>query len=357
MLVLSYCSFEDIINLRCASRDHCNLVTLQGSALYRYFTQDGELAQIASLYRCAGFPRLEPSFYNLCGLRHRTIIADKLALFLVTHRMCEKARIQPFVLLQDPNKIVALRIAVAKLRPYFFILYHLFEAFRAILVHSSACNSPLGVTRTDRSRLIEKWLLNHYTTEARAQALCLWEQVMKVVARKFRPATYATKVERTLRGWHHPPASEEDMMSLVVFGGLEALYRVITIHGFASRMKAFDKMVLQLQTPTEISTKDDMRVIFGVLPPLSREAITTVRKYLSPDLPMDMFDGVDTRSPLQAQYEQDLARQSDLGALAWLCAEIDQNHETQLVADTPDEPLEFGSLDSLETCLKGPQRA
>ncbi|KAG7006136.1 hypothetical protein G7Y79_00016g041210 [Physcia stellaris] len=271
--------------------------------------------------------------------------------------MCEKARIQPFVLLQDPNKIVALRVAVAKLRPYFFILYHFFEAFRAILVHSFACNSPLGVITTEaRASLIEKWLLNHYTTEAKEQALCLWEQVMKVVSRKFRPATYATKVERTLRGWHHPPASEEDMMSLIIFGGLEALYRVITVHGFASRMKAFDKMALQLQTPSETSTKDDMRVIFGVSPPLSHEAIATVRKYVSSDFPTPIFVGR-PKSPVQAMHEQDLARQSDLGALAWLCAEIDQNSETQLVADPLHGPLQFYDLELLETCFKGPQRA
>lgn len=272
--------------------------------------------------------------------------------------MCEKARIQPFVLLQDPNKIVALRVAVVKLRPYFFILYHLFEAFRAILVHSVSCNSPLGViTPEHRGSIIEKWLLNHYTTEAKEQALCLWGQIMKVVTRKFRPATYATKVERTLRGWHHPPASEEDMMSLIVFGGLEALYHIITIHGFASRMKGFDKMVLQLQTPSETSTKDDMRMVFGVSPPLSREAITTVRKYVSPDFPMPIFVGIDRKSSVQAMHEQDLARQSDLGALAWLCSEIDQNPETQLVADPPEGPLEFDDLELLETCFKGPQRA
>ena len=272
--------------------------------------------------------------------------------------MCEKARIQPFVLLQDPNKIVALRVAVAKLRPYFFILYHLFEAFRAILVHSSACNSHLGVLRTqDRGSLIEKWLLNHYTTEAKTQALCLWEQVMKVVSRKFRPATYATKVERTLRGWHHPPASEDDLMNLLVFGGLEALYRVITVHGFASRMKAFDKMVLQLQTPSETSTKDDMRVIFGVSPPLSHEAISTVRRYVSPEFPIPFFVGMHKKSPMQAMHEQDLTRQSDLGALASLCAEIDQHPETQLVADPLHGPLDYGSLESLETCFKSTQWA
>lgn len=58
--------------------------------------------------------------------------------------MCEKARTQPIVLLQDPQKCISLRPAVIGLRPYFFILYHFFEAFRAILAYTSKCKGAWG---------------------------------------------------------------------------------------------------------------------------------------------------------------------------------------------------------------------
>ena len=261
------------MNLRCASRDCCNMVTRHGADLFRHFTRDGELEKIASIYRSAVVPAIEPSFHHLCGLRHRAIIADKLALFLVTHRMCEKARVQPVVLLQDPRKIVILRLAAIGLRPYFFILYHFFECFRAILVYSSKCKGAWGDKRAQSTILsIESWLLDHYTPEAGSRALRLWREVLRLVYRKLRPATYATKVERTFRGWSHPAASETEIRDLLVFGGLEALYRVVSIKGYASRMKAFDKMVLHVQKYSECSPVNDMRVVFGVMPPLSMAA-------------------------------------------------------------------------------------
>ena len=177
--------------------------------------------------------------------------------------MCEKAQTQPTVLLQDPRKIVTVRLAVIGLRPYVFILYHFFESFRAILAYTSECKgawgtylwvfyfphretcfgvlvtslnahprreiltsfSSLGDTRiVNTISFIESWLLARYMAAATSRVLRLWEQIMRLVYRKLRPATYATKVERTLRGWTHPPASETDIRDVLVFGGLEALY-------------------------------------------------------------------------------------------------------------------------------------
>lgn len=344
LLILQDCSFEDIMNLRYVSRDFCNIVTLHGAALFRHFTQDGEMAQMAGLYRCAVLPKLEPSFYNFCGLRHRAIIADKLAEFVVTHRMCEKARIQPFVLLQDPVKIVELRVAVIRLRPFFFVLYHFFEALRANLVRISEYTSACRDDHIDSAiRLVQRWLLGCYEPGAISRAMRLWEQIMKIVYRKFRPATYANVVERSLRGWNHPAASENEIRDLLIFGGLEALHRVITIRGFASRMKAFDKIVLQIQTPAETSLKDDMKAAFGVMPPLQMSAITFIRKRVRPAEHMKfMCRGEATLTP-SAPHEEGLIRQSNLGALAPLVEDA-AAHSESLVADTEGkepEPFEL----------------
>ena len=343
MLILQDCSFEDIMNLRGVSRGFCNMVTLHGATLFRHFTQEGEMAQMKDLYRCAVLPKLEPSFYNYCGLRHRAIIADKLAEFVVMHRMCEKARIQPFVLLQDPFKIVELRVAVIRLRPFFFILYHFFEALRANLVRISEHKGAYRDDQIDSAiRLVQRWLLGCYEPGAISRAVRLWEQIMKIVYRKFRPATYANVVERSLRGWNHPAASENDISHLLIFGGLEALHRVITIRGFASRMKAFDKMVLQIQTPSEASSQDDMKTAFGVMPPLQMSAIRFIRERVQPAEHMNfMCRGEATPLPL-APHEEGLIRQSNLGTLAPV-VEAAAEHSESLVADTEGkepEPLE-----------------
>ncbi|KAL8786305.1 MAG: hypothetical protein Q9195_008265 [Heterodermia aff. obscurata] len=350
MLILQDCSFEDIMKLRCVSRGFCNMVTLHGAFLFRHFTQDGEMAQMADLYRCAVLPRLEPSFYNFCGLRHRAIIADKLAEFVVMHRMCEKARIQPFVLRQDPCKIVELRVAVIRLRPFFFILYHFFEALRANLVRVSEHKGACRDDNIDSAvRLVQRWLLGCYEPGAISCAMRLWEQIMKIVYRKFRPATYATVVERSLRGWNHPAASENDISDLLIFGGLEALHRVITIRGFASRMKAFDKIVLQVQTPSESSSKDDMRTAFGVMPPLQMSAITFIRKRVQPAEHMNFMcrgEAAPTLSTPYTEHDEDLIRRSNLGTLAPV-VEAAAEHSEPLVADTEGKEPE-----SLELYLK-----
>ena len=332
------------MNLRCVSRDFCNIVTLHGAFLFRHFTQDGDMAQMAELYRCAALPTLEPSFYTFCGLRHRAIIADKLAEFVVTHRMCEKARTQQFVLLQDPFKIVELRVAVIRLRPFFFILYHFFEALRANLVRLSEHKSACRDDHIDSAiRLVQPWLIGCYEPGAISRAMNLWEHVMKIVYRKFRPATYANVVERSLRGWNHPAASENDIRDLLIFGGLEALHRVITIRGFASRMKAFDKIVLQIQNPSEILPKDDMKTAFGVMPPLQMSAITFIRKRVRPAEHVKfMCRGEATLMP-STRYDEGLVQQSSLGALAPVVEEA-ATHSEPLVADTEGkepEPLEL----------------
>ena len=332
------------MNLRCVSRDFCNLVILHGAALFRHFTKDGEMAKMAGLYHCAGLPKLEPSFYTFCGLRHRAIIADKLAEFVVTHRMCEKARIQPFVLRQDIHKIVELRVAVIRLRPFFFVLYHFFEALRANIVRISEYTSACRDVHIDSAiRLVQRWLLGCYEPGAIARAMRLWEQIMKIVYRKFRPATYANVVERSLRGWNHPAASESEIRDLLIFGGLEALHRVITIRGFASRMKAFDKIVLQIQTPAESSSKEDMKTAFGVMPPLQMSAITFIRKRVRSADHMKFMCRGETALTSLAPHEEDLVQQSNLGALALLVEDAVTHSET-LVADTEGkdpEPFEL----------------
>ena len=328
------------------------MVTLHGPSLFRHFTQSGDLASVASIYHSAILPVLEPSWYHLCGLRHRAIIADKLASFLVTHRMCEKARVQPMVLLQDPRKIVTLRLAVIGLRPYFFILYHFFEAFRAILAYTSECKGAWGDARIENTiGLIESWLLERYTAAARSRALRLWEQIMKLVYRKFRPATYATKVERTLRRWNHPPACEHAIRDLLAFGGLEALYGVIIERGYASRMKAFDKAVLQVQTSSETVMKNDMRVVFGIMPPLPATAITFIHKRMLPNEHMRILGGVENTPTAPTQEEQDTARNSILGLIAPLCVDCDMHDNPKLVADNEGQ-----KPDSLEICLRNPDR-
>ena len=199
--------------------------------------------------------------------------------------------------------------------------------------------------------MIETWLMNRYTPDAKSLALRLWDQVMRIVYRKLRPATYATKLERKLRGWNHPPASEGHIRDLLVFGGLEALYRVITVHGFASRMKAFDKMVLSVQTPSETSSKDDMRVVFGVMPPLPMDTVTFIRKRMHLEEPLRILSGEEATTAPLTQEEVDLTRDSDLGMLAPLCAKCDEHLNAQLVADTKGEIWE-----SLERCCRNPSK-
>ena len=332
------------MTLRCVSRDFCNLVTLHGAFLFRHFTQDGEMAQMADLYRCAVLPKMEPSFYNLCGLRHRAIIADKLAEFAVMHKMCEKARVQPFVLLQDPFNIVELRVAMIRLRPYFFILYHFFEALRANLVRISEHKSACRDDHIDSAiRLVQRWLIGCYEPGAISRAMNLWEQVMKIVYRKFRPATYASLLERSLRGWNHPAASENNIRDLLIFGGLEALHRVITIRGFASRMKAFDKIVLQIQTASESTSNDDMKTAFGVMPPLQMSAINFIRKRVRPAEHMKFMCRGEATLTTLTPFEEGLVRQSNLGTLAPVVEDA-ASHVEPLVADTDGkepEPLEL----------------
>ena len=304
------------------------MVTLQGASLFRHFTRSGDLEQIASLYRATKLPEIEPSLHHLCGLRHRAIIADKFATSLVTHAMSQRARVSPPDLLKQPRSIVTLRLTVIRLRPYFYLLYHFFETLRAIWVDLSKTQRSKGKDYTEKAIHATKlWVVDCYAPEARTIVFRLWAQVMRLVNRKLRPASYATKVERAIRGWNHPPASPKDILDLLVFGGLGALYRVIRVKGYASRMRIFDKMVPYVRTASEDSKEDEMAMLFGVMPRLPEQPTVFIHYCMDMDEPMSIISGEEPpEAPLTPEEQE-----SELGTLTPLSADCTK-HEMELIA-------------------------
>ena len=85
---------------------------------------------------------------------------------------------------------------------------------------------------------INREIFRNFNIICLVDAFGLYRLLMFMISMGLRPPSFAESVERTLRNWNEPGASDEDIIKLLVFGGLDAVADVSSIKGYSARRSA-----------------------------------------------------------------------------------------------------------------------
>ncbi|KAL8923313.1 MAG: hypothetical protein Q9208_004713 [Pyrenodesmia sp. 3 TL-2023] len=177
---------------------------------------------------------------------------------------------------------------VNNLKPHLMIISHMLEAYRssvADLVRDPS--TSIHKDRTDSTKSPQAWrkeidILREYNEVQVFTTEKVFELLKKTLRRQLRPISYAGSLERRLRGWSKPPASQEQVVSLMVFGGLSAVKKVMVIKSYDIRMRALEHWMKDVLSPTaqleakEVETLPAYRYLFIPLDTATKDRMMAI---------------------------------------------------------------------------------
>ncbi|KAI4141723.1 MAG: hypothetical protein L6R39_005214 [Caloplaca ligustica] len=254
-LVLCKLTWQDILRCRSTCRFFFNLVQNHAREIGRnLFKQDTDLRRAHSLYR--NVYDSTPSLDYVMALSNRCYLAESVARFLATYHLMEIFYCRTPAHLAQSKYAPLVDTIIANLKPHIMIISHMLRTYRSsvaeLVKHMDLLSYEGGLVSKTR---IQSWrkeveILDGYNQWEVCNTSLVFELVKKTLFRQLRPVSYATSLERRLRGWTKPSATDQQVMKLVVFGGLDAIKRIMVIQSYNMRIKALDQW-LEFLTATE----------------------------------------------------------------------------------------------------------
>lgn len=225
---------SDILNLRMASRNWHNLISLNEAPISRTFLQYNPVPPFATCL----YPIPNPSEINLhyiCGLWHRLLVVSKLSTVMtewVTRdyflRKTEAQRLE-FLPQQDRMRF--------RLVPLLFTIFHFFEMYRHL--HLKRRLDPLRGEAYTINR-IELQIMKMYDNETLLQVHQIFPLLVSFLNRRLKPPSYLGHLERSLRGYVQDPPPDHVQVAILCVGGLTEVARFSDIKAYDERRKAVD---------------------------------------------------------------------------------------------------------------------
>lgn len=271
----------------------CTTIDSNEVSIVRNLINHRPLRQFAMLYRSLAAPMPYTS-KQLLGLCHRFHVVDHLADFLVHRMVSELHYVDPIEALNHSGIEAVTTGIVPKIRPYLLMLFHFLEMYRAELAEAAQKCDTLAKNFIRAHRRVEAHIVRQYNGHAIHSFVTLAHYLMKIMKEYLCPASYVGFLERRLRGWLAEPAPFKYCMRLLVIGGLESVYMVISIPKHPERINALNKhlqclsmkpMDYQLARRFHLMSRSDryMESRFepsDIMPPLEEEIVNKISQFL-----------------------------------------------------------------------------
>lgn len=272
-IVLCKLEWRDILRLRAASRYFSNLIASHAGEITRSLViHDTDLRKMHSLYQYQyQDQRIDTLMTTLeygMGLSHRLHVALSLARFLTTNHLMEIFYCKSPAHLMQSKHAPLFRTIVSNLKPHLMIISHMLERYKTSL---AALVQDVDLLLYERAlvsnKRVQAWreeveILKDYNDREVCNTCLVFEFLKKTLFRQLRPASYAGSVERRLRGWTKPSASDDQVMTLMVFGGLDAIKRVITNQTYNARINLLEhELKSVVRTLDPVVTSRMMRLL------------------------------------------------------------------------------------------------
>lgn len=255
MQILCGLDFADMLALRLTHTSFYNLILQNESPIVRHLIKHDAPQLLVDLWPPPQLPQPSSLSYFL-GLTHRNVVVRELATYIADFIMIKICR-QTTKVQQDGFYPRHQRIR-SRCQPLLLTLYHFFESYRNHLV-APVLNEASGFTKVGpldfstfpqlgNTQELERMIIDRYDPERLLQVHQMYKLLLAAFVRKLRPPSYAGRFERTLRGWRKTPASQDDIVKVLLLGGIPKVKRIIEIKTYSARIKALDEFLQGLSS-------------------------------------------------------------------------------------------------------------
>lgn len=230
----------DVLRLRLTCRSLFKLVEMDIAEIIRCLVLEDSILRLAHFLTKDGINTSTPTVGYLVALSHRCHTAEGLARFLATFHLQEIYACKSSAALARSPHAHKVRFMVDNLKPYLIILSHMLEVYRSSVTTIVQEKSALEEMRLQACRS-ECEIMRQYSSGDRLSLV--FEMVKKTLFRQLRPASYATFREMRIRGRIESSANDDKVMSLIVIGGVEGIYHVVSKPTYDLRIQALEDML------------------------------------------------------------------------------------------------------------------
>ena len=199
----------------------------------------------------------EPTLHYLCGIWHRLHVASKLST-MIAAQATKEIFLRTSEIQQREFEPQHRRMR-QRLVPLVFALFHFFETFRDLHVKAlSTTGIPLR-HQPYTLNPIESQVMAMYDDRTLLKVHQVFPLVMSAFSRRFRPPSYAGRLERSLKGYLKDRPADEIYATIIMIGGLRQAQRFWETKGYNARRAAVDTWYgLITRTPVEEPPRSKM---------------------------------------------------------------------------------------------------
>ncbi|KAL9576010.1 MAG: hypothetical protein Q9212_007469, partial [Teloschistes hypoglaucus] len=189
---------------------------------------DKTVSEVYSLFSAdIAAPTTPPTFDLILDLLRQSSMVDHLAHKVAMHQYTQLSHNRGGNARAQETYTRQLTTTTRNLRPHLLIISHMLHSYRSSL---AALVANVDLTGTQREAVsgirVRAWrkeiaIMRAYNQDQICHTSLVFELLKKILCSRLRPASYATYVERRARGWTKPAATDEQVVALMVFGGLE----------------------------------------------------------------------------------------------------------------------------------------
>ena len=245
-LTLTKLTLHELFRMRITCRSFFNLVQVHASDLTRDLLKHYKgLARAHSLYQDK-YDASESTLHYVINLSHHCYVVEALARFIAEYHLTELLGYTSPTRLAQSSDALLVNITITNLKPHLMIIFHALEMYKSSLAELVQDPDLVSSEHALRSRKrVEAWrleieILRNYNELQLGNTCMIFDLLKRLLSRQLRPASYATHLERRLRGWTSPKANDEQVLMLMILGGLDAVKRVMVVPAYNNRIKKLE---------------------------------------------------------------------------------------------------------------------
>ncbi|PVH69310.1 hypothetical protein DL98DRAFT_373696, partial [Cadophora sp. DSE1049] len=249
---------QTILSLRLVSKSFHALVTLHESHVAQY-----HIANSLPAYTLRLYPLPDPtavSLHYLCSIWHRLHVSSKLSTMITDQatktlflRTTNDQRLQFKPQWQRMRQ---------RLVPLVFTIFHFFETYRELHVRHLASSGISLRCQPYTLNPIQCQVMALYDDTTLLEVHQVYLFVMSSFSQRLRPPSYASRLNRSTKGYLKDRPADEVYTTIIAIGGLRQAQRFWETKGYNARRAAVDTWYgFVTWSPVEAAPKSEMSLI------------------------------------------------------------------------------------------------
>ncbi|KAL8876339.1 MAG: hypothetical protein Q9198_005448 [Flavoplaca austrocitrina] len=261
-LIYCHLTAADVLRLRFTCRSLLNLIELDIGEIIRSLAMNDQFIRLAHSLAKSAVDTSTPRVGYLIALIRQCHVAEALGRSLAEFHLKDIYGCNSLAKLACSPHAYKVNSMVENLKPYLIIISHMREAYRSSVIKIVQEEQSVGEMRLQACRS-EREIMRKNASNDRVSLV--FGFLRTILSRQLRPASYATFLERRIRGWTKPCASDDQFISLIVFGGLSAINHVLNNPTYNKRILACEDWQSQASS-SELPRHATIQRIRAVLP-------------------------------------------------------------------------------------------